>query len=61
DLVCEVNLQHDCYHSGCKSDRLAPILEEREATSRTRAQVSHSNTTHFILNTQSLHNYEYIQ
>ncbi|KAG8774581.1 hypothetical protein FRC12_001905 [Ceratobasidium sp. 428] len=61
DLVCTVNLQHDCHQGQCQNDKLIPTYEEREITALKRHLVLHSNSTHFVLNTSSLHNYKNIQ
>lgn len=60
DIISLVNLQHDCYRGKCDTSGTQHLHQEREITTRTRTIVHHSDQTHFILNTQSLHNYKYI-
>ncbi|KAJ7622706.1 hypothetical protein B0H17DRAFT_1151594 [Mycena rosella] len=62
DIESAVNLQHDCHSGKCgpHSSVSVSILQEREATSITRARIRHSDDDHFIVNTASLHNYRQI-
>ncbi|KAI0316168.1 hypothetical protein OF83DRAFT_1036908, partial [Amylostereum chailletii] len=60
-LMCSVNLQHDCVKSQC-SRRLHAVEthQERSGTSRTHNVINHVCSKHFVLNTYSLHNYQFI-
>ena len=60
DIVAAVNLQHDCERGKCKSDGKEVIREEREATTRTRQVVMHTDDTNYLVNINSLHNYKTI-
>jgi hypothetical protein len=60
DIVAAVNFQHDCERGKCKSDGAEVIREEREATTRTRQVVTHSDDTHYLVNVNALHNYKTI-
>lgn len=60
DIISLVNLQHNCHRGKCDTTGTQALRQEREATTRSRAVVSHSDQTHFIVNTQSLHNYQHI-
>ncbi|KAF8602667.1 hypothetical protein BDV93DRAFT_429072, partial [Ceratobasidium sp. AG-I] len=60
DIVCAVNLQHNCIDSGCFETRSESILKEREITSYQHKRVNHLDTSHFLVNTQSLHNSNHI-
>ncbi|KAJ7017720.1 hypothetical protein C8F04DRAFT_1332361 [Mycena alexandri] len=60
DIECAVNLQHDCSSGKCGPHSSVSIVQEREATSITRARVQHTDDDRFILNTSSLHNYRHI-
>ncbi|THG97104.1 hypothetical protein EW026_g4840 [Hermanssonia centrifuga] len=59
-LVCVVNVQHDCIHSGC-SIYTQPLMQERQAVTRTRQIVSHKNSGRYIVNMHALHNHRYIR
>lgn len=58
DIICAINLQHDCSRGHCMHNRPQDIYQEREKITRQRMAVSHSDNTHYILNMQSLHNYK---
>ncbi|KAK1221232.1 hypothetical protein PQX77_009237 [Marasmius sp. AFHP31] len=60
DIICAVNVQHDCHSGGCTSFTQAPIRQERTLTSRARLVLDHSDTALHILNTHSLHNHSII-
>ncbi|KAJ7315199.1 hypothetical protein DFH08DRAFT_820801 [Mycena albidolilacea] len=60
DVECGVNLQHDCYAGKCGPHNSVSILQEREATTITRARIRHTDDSQFILNTTALHNYRQI-
>ncbi|KAJ7790261.1 hypothetical protein B0H14DRAFT_2167684, partial [Mycena olivaceomarginata] len=60
DVECGVNLQHDCYAGKCGPHNSVSILQEREATTITRARIRHTDDSRFILNTTALHNYRQI-
>ncbi|KAJ6578993.1 hypothetical protein B0H10DRAFT_2443555 [Mycena sp. CBHHK59/15] len=62
DIECAVNLQHDCHFGKCVPHISASVqtLQEREATSITRARIRHSDDDRFIVNMTSLHNYRQI-
>ncbi|KAG9098244.1 hypothetical protein FRC06_006616 [Ceratobasidium sp. 370] len=60
DLICTVNLQHDCVGSGCNEVELLSVMQEREVSARQQRFVKHKDSTHFILNTQALHNHKHI-
>jgi hypothetical protein len=57
DIVCGVNIQHDCSYSKCSDYASQTILQDKVETSRIRSIISHNNVNQFILNTYSLHNY----
>ncbi|KAJ6632326.1 hypothetical protein B0H10DRAFT_1901751 [Mycena sp. CBHHK59/15] len=62
DIECAVNLQHDCHFGKCVPHISASVqtLQEREATSITRARICHSDDDRFIVNMAALHNYHQI-
>ncbi|KAF8546246.1 hypothetical protein OG21DRAFT_1396496, partial [Imleria badia] len=61
DIVCTVNMQHDCINSHCNSTRVVPKKQEHLLTSRTKDLVNHTPTNSYIVNTSSLHNYRWIK
>ncbi|KAK1220277.1 hypothetical protein PQX77_016964 [Marasmius sp. AFHP31] len=56
DVLCALNVQHDCDLGECTTYTEVPIHQERSVTSRTRSVLDHSDTALYILNTHSLHN-----
>ncbi|KAF8593167.1 hypothetical protein BDV93DRAFT_393540, partial [Ceratobasidium sp. AG-I] len=60
NIVCLVNLQHDCTAEGKCAQHKVVVQQEREDTCQTRYSVKHSDNARFILNTQSLHNIRHI-
>ncbi|KAI0631689.1 hypothetical protein C8Q77DRAFT_153458, partial [Trametes polyzona] len=61
DVLAVVNLQHDCYASGCTKQQTVPVLQERQRSTKTRSVVTHMDTNSWILNTHSIHNHEIIK
>ncbi|RDX41700.1 hypothetical protein OH76DRAFT_1489271 [Lentinus brumalis] len=61
DILCAVNVQHDCFHAKCTATGTRGLTQEREITSRTRTIVQHKDESHYILNTLGLHNQRYIR
>ncbi|KAI9439261.1 hypothetical protein H4582DRAFT_1769454, partial [Lactarius indigo] len=60
EILCIVNVQHDCYSCECSSIERSAVQQEREMTSRTRATVKHKPDPRFVLNVHSIHNYKLI-
>ncbi|KAJ6622345.1 hypothetical protein B0H10DRAFT_2342221 [Mycena sp. CBHHK59/15] len=60
DIESAVNLQHDCHRRKCGPHASVSVLQEREATTITRARIKHTDNTRFIVNMASLHNYRQI-
>ncbi|KAF8425723.1 hypothetical protein L210DRAFT_3319884, partial [Boletus edulis BED1] len=60
DVVCTVNVQHDCMTACCGSTRAVFEQQERLLSSRTKVLVDHVPTNAYLLNTYSLHNYQWI-
>lgn len=60
DIVCSVNIQHNCIDSNCTNTAQQPVYQERTLTSRSRSIVQHKLTPHYFLNAYSIHNYDYI-
>jgi len=61
DIICAVNIQHNCLDSQCTDIQQQPVHQERIETSRTKATVKHKSTPNFFLNVYSVHNYAHIQ
>ncbi|KAG8927112.1 hypothetical protein FRC02_008455 [Tulasnella sp. 418] len=61
DVLCAVNVQHDCSLGKCHISRYVPIRHEGEETANTQPLVLHSDDEHFTLNIHSLHNYRLIR
>ncbi|KAF8871236.1 hypothetical protein BD779DRAFT_1478341 [Infundibulicybe gibba] len=59
DILCAVNVQHECSVE-CNSTRSETMRQERLETERTRNVIIHTNSNIFLLNTHSLHNYRHI-
>ncbi|KAG2148962.1 hypothetical protein DEU56DRAFT_690332, partial [Suillus clintonianus] len=60
DIICIVNLQHNCIDSQCTDTLQQHVHQERIETSRTKPIIRHKSTPNFLLNAYSLHNYTYI-
>ncbi|TFY58531.1 hypothetical protein EVJ58_g6361 [Rhodofomes roseus] len=56
DIVCAVNIQHDCSKHGCSETGTESIRQEREETTRTRAITKHHDSTDYVVNVLALHN-----
>ncbi|KII83512.1 hypothetical protein PLICRDRAFT_85999, partial [Plicaturopsis crispa FD-325 SS-3] len=56
-----VNLQHDCCRGRCQPTRQQPLRQEREVTTRTHTVIAHADTVHYVVNVNSLHNYQLIR
>ncbi|KAG1723624.1 hypothetical protein EDB19DRAFT_1609815, partial [Suillus lakei] len=61
DIICVVNLQHNCLDSQCTDIHQKLVRQEWIDTSRTQATVKHQSTLNFFLNVYSIHNYNHIQ
>lgn len=57
DVICVVNVQHDCASAECAKTTNEAIRQEREVSMATRKILRHSETNMYILNTHSIHNY----
>ncbi|KAF8346814.1 hypothetical protein F5887DRAFT_834375, partial [Amanita rubescens] len=60
DILCSVNIQHDCSASGCKESEQVAVRQEYMETTQRREQVQHVDGTKYLLNVFSIHNYEMI-
>ncbi|KAL0568972.1 hypothetical protein V5O48_013001 [Marasmius crinis-equi] len=60
DIICTLNVQHDCHYGECTNSKQQVVGQERLETSRSRPVVDHTDVQRFILNTHSLHNHSTI-
>ncbi|KAG2120870.1 uncharacterized protein F5147DRAFT_563279, partial [Suillus discolor] len=60
DIICIVNLQHNCINSQCTDTLEQHVRQEWIETSRTKPTIRHKSTPHFLVNAYSLHNYAHI-
>ncbi|PBK72224.1 hypothetical protein ARMSODRAFT_853501, partial [Armillaria solidipes] len=62
DVLCTVNVQHDCIKNGCGAERVAPVRQEGELTSELREQIIHwRNPQDIVLNTAQMRSARFIQ
>ncbi|KAG1894191.1 uncharacterized protein F5891DRAFT_1195457 [Suillus fuscotomentosus] len=61
DIVCTVNVQHNCIDSKCANMCQQRMCQEWIVTVRMKAVVEHQPTPHYFLNTYSIHNCNLIQ
>ncbi|TBU58803.1 hypothetical protein BD310DRAFT_785140, partial [Dichomitus squalens] len=61
DIVCVINVQHDCSRARCTTDGKKTIRQEREDTTQSRTVVSHTNSTLYVVNLQALHNQHWMR
>ncbi|KAH9920588.1 uncharacterized protein B0H18DRAFT_936500 [Fomitopsis serialis] len=61
DVICAINVQHDCNLHGCTDTNNQPRRQEREATDQLSRAVTHHDTVDFIVNMHSLHNQKYLR
>ncbi|KAJ3002667.1 hypothetical protein NUW54_g5724 [Trametes sanguinea] len=61
DILCAINLQHDCFASDCKEIEKVPMLQERGKSTKTRQLIKHTDANLWLLNTYSIHNYDLIR
>src|ERR1700722_16531230 len=60
DVICVVNVQHDCSSSECHETTLVRTRQERTESDHMSQLIVHKDTKRFVLNTNSLHNYQAI-
>ncbi|KAJ6461447.1 hypothetical protein C8R45DRAFT_1056025 [Mycena sanguinolenta] len=62
DILCTVNVQHNCMDNKCGPTGSRPVFQERERTDQSRAQIVHSqNPTDLVLNTAQMRDARYLQ
>ncbi|KAG2153502.1 uncharacterized protein EDB93DRAFT_1239739 [Suillus bovinus] len=60
NIICVINLQHNCIDSQCTDTLLQPVRQERLETSHMKRIIQHKATPHYFINTYSIHNYNHI-
>ncbi|KAG1828025.1 hypothetical protein EV424DRAFT_1318931 [Suillus variegatus] len=60
DIICAVNLQHNCLDAKCTDLSTKHLWQERIQTDRTTSIVEHQPSPEYLLNTFSIHNYQHI-
>ncbi|KAI0751777.1 hypothetical protein C8Q80DRAFT_1099078 [Daedaleopsis nitida] len=62
DLICTVNVQHNCAHHKCTDSDLRPVRQERQVTEQTTRRVRHTgDIDDLILNTAQMQDARYVQ
>ncbi|KAG9075471.1 hypothetical protein FRC06_010073, partial [Ceratobasidium sp. 370] len=62
DIICIVNLQHDCMtDQACTNTQVVLEVEEREETTKTGYRVRHSNRNAYFINLHALHNTQLVR
>ncbi|SJL16514.1 uncharacterized protein ARMOST_20040 [Armillaria ostoyae] len=62
DVLCTVNVQHDCIKNGCGAERVVPVRQEGELTLELHEQIIHQwNPQDIVLNTAQMCSAWFIQ
>ncbi|KAK7006456.1 hypothetical protein R3P38DRAFT_3038299 [Favolaschia claudopus] len=62
DLLCTVNVQHNCQDNGCGPTGSRTVFQERQRTEQTRAEIVHTqNLTDLVLNTAQMRDAKHVQ
>ncbi|EJD48322.1 hypothetical protein AURDEDRAFT_26746, partial [Auricularia subglabra TFB-10046 SS5] len=61
DVLCTVNVQHDCASHNCTTTGTRAIVQERQQTRNAVAIVAHSANDDWILNTGQMRDARYVQ
>ncbi|KIO06283.1 hypothetical protein M404DRAFT_55005, partial [Pisolithus tinctorius Marx 270] len=60
NVLCIINIQHDCASSRCTGVQVVGERQENNETTRMKMIINHAPTNAFLLNTHALHNYRRI-
>ncbi|KAI6096497.1 hypothetical protein F5141DRAFT_961529, partial [Pisolithus sp. B1] len=60
DIICTVNLQHNCMDSKCIMLAHHTTHQERVLPTQTKPIIHHKETPNYFLNTFFIHNYAFI-
>ncbi|KAJ7796457.1 hypothetical protein B0H13DRAFT_1674837, partial [Mycena leptocephala] len=62
NLICTVNVQHNCIDNKCGPTGTRPVYQERAKTDQTRAQIAHTrNIEDIVLNTAQMRDAIHVQ
>lgn len=61
DILCTVNVQHNCSHHNCGTADTHTIYQEREKTDQTRSAVSHIAPHDIVLNMAQMRDAIHVQ
>lgn len=62
DLLCTVNVQHNCVEQHCQASGSQPIYQERQLTKNTRPIITHVRVPNdLVLNTAQMRDAIYVQ
>ncbi|KIK80379.1 hypothetical protein PAXRUDRAFT_50663, partial [Paxillus rubicundulus Ve08.2h10] len=60
NIICGVNIQHNCMMAGCSSTKPVFECQEHLVTMQTKDLVDHIPMNAYILNSYTLNNYQWI-
>ncbi|PBK79410.1 hypothetical protein ARMGADRAFT_1049148 [Armillaria gallica] len=60
-LLCTVNVQHDCSRNDCTPDASVPIFQERQQTDKVHRRIRHRNPADIVLNTAQMRDAVHVQ
>ncbi|KAG2051957.1 hypothetical protein BDR06DRAFT_1059597 [Suillus hirtellus] len=61
EIICIVNIQHDCIKSLCTDTSQCRIHQEQNETARMKSIIQHKSSLFYLLNAYSIHNYAQIR
>ncbi|KAJ3915248.1 hypothetical protein F5877DRAFT_92367 [Lentinula edodes] len=61
DVLCVVNVQHNCYQAKCTVQRTATVMKEREESEEKELRIEHTGMQSFILNTAQMRSSAYLK
>ncbi|KAK7464371.1 hypothetical protein VKT23_006538 [Stygiomarasmius scandens] len=62
DLLCTVNVQHDCIRNGCQINQTRIVRQERELTEHRKGEILHAGSKEdYVLNTAQMRDAKYVQ
>ncbi|KAH7923808.1 hypothetical protein BV22DRAFT_1105892 [Leucogyrophana mollusca] len=61
DIICSINVQHNCAANGCTDDGLTTVYEEREATAKKQRRIEHHHIEDLMLNTAQMRDAVHVQ
>ncbi|KAJ3739985.1 hypothetical protein DFH05DRAFT_1406273 [Lentinula detonsa] len=60
DILCVVNLQHNCVDNQCPTNKTGAVMKEREISKEKELKVEHNNASDLILNTAQMRSAAYL-